>query len=641
MPRHQSLTGILLRTVLALAACIGSAHAQVSCFVSEDPTINRLQLMASADATATLPLIEAELNVTRGLPELDLNRTASLYSVRAQTYQVLELDADARASAMEGLQLVSDVNNPVHVELLSVHAENVYDKAGIATAIKAVEAARSRLKPDSIAESCLRITLGTLQYRQDRADLAVVNLMHAYRTGVTYERVVQRMIAGSALSKVMRDMGDFTQALALNAEVVEWNTAQKASLSLSVSRFLRGSILREMRQFPASIVEYVKARQLSVDLNDTQGIAFADLDLCKAQIQLGQFAEARQRCENALRLFTIARSNDVVKHARAGLAQIDLEEGHAAAALVTLDEILQNGATDMSPRDVAPLFRLRARANAALGNFRQSYDDLDESLRRTMAAEESRRVRQAATLSARFDTDRQLERNAELNRELTTAQERQREQKRWTLIAIGTGAIVIALLTLQIFATRRHKRQLALLANQDSLTGLPNRRRTYERGCAALAKATSSQTPLTVAVIDLDHFKSINDRCGHAAGDKVLQQFAIACREAVRDSDIFGRWGGEEFLLVMPGATLDVAIVALERLRTLAFQIELPATGAGLRVGLSAGLAAFEADIKTLDELIARADAALYKAKDEGRDLVRIAAESYDNASSGVRRQLR
>ena len=143
---------------------------------------------------------------------------------------------------MEGLQLVSDVNNPVHIELLSVHAENVYDKAGIDTAIKAVEAARTRLKPDSVAESCLRITLGTLQYRQDRADLAVVNLMHAYRTGVTYERVVQRMIAGSALSKVMRDMGDYTQALALNGEVIEWNTAQKASLSLSVSRFLRGSI---------------------------------------------------------------------------------------------------------------------------------------------------------------------------------------------------------------------------------------------------------------------------------------------------------------------------------------------------------------------------------------------------------------
>jgi diguanylate cyclase (GGDEF)-like protein len=197
------------------------------------------------------------------------------------------------------------------------------------------------------------------------------------------------------------------------------------------------------------------------------------------------------------------------------------------------------------------------------------------------------------------------------------------------------------LLTGQIFAIRRHKRQLALLANLDGLTGLPNRRHTYELGYAAMEKATSAHTPLTVAVIDLDHFKSINDRCGHAAGDKVLQQFAQACRQTVRDSDVFGRWGGEEFLLVMPGATLDIAMIALERLRALAFQIELPASGAGLRVALSAGLATHEENVKTLDELIARADAALYKAKHEGRDLVRIADESFDGASSGVRRQLR
>jgi diguanylate cyclase (GGDEF)-like protein len=626
---------------LVLAGVWGAAQAQASCFISADPVIQKLQLMAAKDATATLPMIEAELNATRGLPELDLDRMASLYSVRAQTYQVLELDGDARAAALEGLMLVPDANNPIHVELLSVHSENVYDHAGIDKAIKAIEAARSRLVADSVAESCLRITLGTLQYRQDRGDLAVVNLMHAYQTGVVHERVVQRMIAASALSKVMRDMGDYTQALALNAEVIDWNTAQKASLSLSVTRFLRGSILKEQRNFPAAIEEFIKARDLSVRLADTQGIAFSDMDLCQAQIETGQLTEARQRCENALRLFTIARSNDVVKQTRAGLASIDLEEGHAARALNTLNEILQNGAADMSPRDLAPLFKLRARANAAVGNFRESYADLDESLRRMMAADEARRIRQAATLSARFETNRQLERNAELNRELVTAQQRQQDQKLWTAIAIGTGAIVITVLTLQLITIRRHKRQLALLANTDGLTGLPNRRHAYELASAAMTRAAAARTPLTVAVIDLDHFKSINDRCGHAAGDKVLQEFAIACRESVRDSDVFGRWGGEEFLLVMPGAPLDVAIVALERLRELALRIELPATGAGLRVGLSAGLAAFEANIKTLDELIARADAALYQAKHEGRDLVRIDEESFAVASSGVRRQLR
>jgi len=642
MPQHQSLTGFLVRaTALALLCFAGSVQAQTSCFVSSDPTIYRLQLMAGRNATLTLPLIDAELNATRGLPEMDLHRMAALHAVRAQAYQVLELDADARAAAMAGLQLVPDVNSPIHAELLSTHAENVYDHVGIDTAIKSIEAVRSRLEPDSVEESCLRITLGTLQYRQDRADLAVVNLMHAYRTGKAYDRIAQRMVAASALSKVMRDMGDYTQALALNAEVIDWNVAQKASLNLSVTRYLRGSILKEQQLFPQAIEEYRKARELSVDLDDSQGIAFADLALCKVLIELGQLGEARQRCDNALRLFVIARSNDVIKHARAGLARIDLEEGRPAKALATLNEVLQNGASDMPPRDVAPVFKLRARANAALGNFRQSYADLDESLRRTMAAEEARRLRQSAALSARFEVDQQVERNAQLNRELNASEDRQREQKRWSLIALGTGAIVITLLTLQIISNRRHRRQLALLANHDALTGLPNRRRTYELGVAAMAKAASTQTPLTVAVIDLDHFKSINDRCGHPAGDKVLQQFAQACRQAVRDYDIFGRWGGEEFLLVMPGAPLDIALIALERLRSLAAAIELPPTGAGLRVALSAGLASFDAEITTLDELIARADAALYKAKHEGRDLVRVDQASYDAASSGVRRQLR
>jgi diguanylate cyclase (GGDEF)-like protein len=642
MPRHQSLTGFLARAFfLALLACAGSAQAQTSCFVNADSTIYRLQLLAGRNATITLPLIDAELNATRGLPELDLNRMAMLYSVRAQTFQVLELDADARAAAMEGMQLVPDVNNPIHIELLSVYSENVYDHAGIDTAIKSIEAVRSRLAPDSVAESCLRITLGTLQYRQDRADLAVVNLMHTYQTGLTQGRIVQRMIAASALSKVMRDMGDYNQALALNAEVIDWNKSQNASLNLSVTRFLRGTILKEQRLFPEAIEEFRKARELSVNLDDSQGIAFADLDLCKTLIEIGQLKEARERCENALRLFVIARSNDVIKHARAGLARIDLEEGHPATALVALNGVLANGASDMPPRDIAPLFKLRARANAALGNFRQSYADLDESLRRMTAAEEARRIRQSAALSARFEADQQLERNAQLNRELKASEDRQREQRRWSIIALGTGAIVITLLTLQIFSSKRHRRQLAQLANHDSLTGLPNRRRTYELGVTAMEKAASGHSPLTVAVIDLDHFKSINDRCGHAAGDKVLQQFAQACRQAMRGYDIFGRWGGEEFLLVMPGTTLDIALIALERLRALAAAIELPPSGAGLRVALSAGLATFEANITSLDELIARADAALYKAKHEGRDLVRVDPASYDAASSGVRKQLR
>ena len=138
----------------------------------------------------------------------------------------------------------------------------------------------------------------------------------------------------------------------------------------------------------------------------------------------------------------------------------------------------------------------------------------------------------------------------------------------------------------------------------------------------------------------MDHFKIINDRCGHATGDFVLKEFARVGREALRDSDVLGRWGGEEFLLVMPGATLEVAKAGLERMRTLLFGIHLPTSGAGLRVTLSAGLAASVRHGRSLDEMIARADSALYVAKNEGRDLVRVADESFLSTTS-IRRAIR
>ena len=116
----------------------------------------------------------------------------------------------------------------------------------------------------------------------------------------------------------------------------------------------------------------------------------------------------------------------------------------------------------------------------------------------------------------------------------------------------GGRVEVIVLLTAYILnANLRHRRQLLRLASQDSLTGLPNRRRTAELAKAALSATISAQQPVTVAIIDLEHFKAINDRYGHAAGDYVLREFARTSRESLRDSDILGRWGGEEFLLVM------------------------------------------------------------------------------------------
>jgi len=634
-PMRAGVFARLLLNILLLTAC---GFAQANCIEGPDPAIRRLQALAVADpnkAVATTQVMIADAIAANASAE----HIAWLHAVRAQAYSALELDADARAAAAEGMKLVSDSSTPVHLALFFTDSENIYDAEGMAEAKRSVEAVRAKgVGPE--AERCVLITLGTLQFRENRADLAVAALTQAYRASDAAGNPRQRSVAASALSKVMSELGDYRQALALNAEVIEWNAAHDETLNLSVSRYLRGIILHETHDYDAALLAFANARALSVVLGDEQGVAFADMRVCDVLIDLGDLRGARARCDDALKIFAASGTVDVIKQTRSFLAQIDLAEGHPSRALATLNDILANGAVDMPPREVTPLFKLRSDANAALGNLVAAYADLDEYMRRYTETNETRRLRQVAALHARFEIDREIDRNASLQRELSESKLRQAELQRRTLLAITAGSLAVALLTAMLIGARAHRRQLAVLANLDSLTGLPNRRHTAQLAETALEVSMRLGEPLTIALIDLDHFKTINDRSGHAGGDQVLKEFARLARETLRSGDTFGRWGGEEFMLAMPGATLDVALAVVERLRTVALTITVPGCE-DVRVSVSAGLAVNESQALSLDALVVRADVALYRAKHDGRNLVRIDDASFDAASSGVRRAMR
>jgi diguanylate cyclase (GGDEF)-like protein len=625
---------------LVLSWALSSQPAVAACIPNADPSIRALQVLVDQDANAALkkvaPLLKAEL--TALMPSSQ--RLASLYSVQAQAYSILELESKARDAVFKGLKYATDNTDPVRIMLLSLYAENVYDQAGIAAAVKTTEEAQAVQKRGSLEDICLLIGRGLLQYREDREDLAIGSLTQAYRSSTTPAFAEPHVLAAGVLATVLRGMGDYPQALALNQEAIDWDTAQHAPLALSVDRFLRGRILILMQKYAQAIDEFDDARKLSALLNDTQGVAFADVRVCESRVELGQLIKARAACEDALFTFIASRFSDEVKETEALLARIDLAEGHPEKALATLNEVLDHSGTDVLPLRVASLYQWRARTNAALHNYRDAYHDLSEYMRRYVFTNDAERTKQAVALRARFETDREIERNAMLKRELDVSHEqsqRQAQQLRWNAIAAVSAVLVIALLIYFLLSNFRYRQQLVRLASTDGLTGLPNRRRTAELATDALAAATDSDKPLTIAIIDMDHFKFINDRCGHATGDYVLREFARLGRESLRTDDALGRWGGEEFLLIMPDAGADVAIATLERLRTLVFGINLPPSGAGLRVSMSAGLATRDMQVRSLDELIARADAALYVAKNEGRDLVRVADETF-LTTTGIRR---
>ena len=168
------------------------------------------------------------------------------------------------------------------------------------------------------------------------------------------------------------------------------------------------------------------------------------------------------------------------------------------------------------------------------------------------------------------------------------------------------------------------KEKLEILATFDSLTGLYNRRAILGKLHELINLANRYKEDFSLSMLDIDHFKRVNDRYGHLTGDEVLEKIAALTSRNIRDTDIVGRYGGEELIIILPKTNLSSAWVVAERLRTIIEKTEMKdSAGNVFAITVSQGLAGWERD-EDATSLISRADEALYKAKEKGRNRVQI-----------------
>lgn len=179
---------------------------------------------------------------------------------------------------------------------------------------------------------------------------------------------------------------------------------------------------------------------------------------------------------------------------------------------------------------------------------------------------------------------------------------------------------------------RRLEEELRHLAGTDELTGLHNRRRFFEEAERAFTAALAAATQLSILMLDIDHFKSINDRFGHAAGDKVLSEVAQRCANALRAGDVAARVGGEEFAILLPSTDAVGAEQVAQKLLTTIRCAPVEVNGHALPVQASIGGTFRLADDRSVATLIERADRALYAAKGGGRDRVVVLPRSFEEA---------
>ncbi|HYG85143.1 MAG TPA: diguanylate cyclase [Azospirillum sp.] len=196
----------------------------------------------------------------------------------------------------------------------------------------------------------------------------------------------------------------------------------------------------------------------------------------------------------------------------------------------------------------------------------------------------------------------------------------------WTLFTVNHAVIQglpVNLAWIYDYTERRNMEEaLRDMASKDPLTGIFNRRSFMELARQQLARSHRFNEPMSVVVLDVDHFKKINDSYGHATGDDALRMVAGACSTILREYDILGRLGGEEFVVVLPGATPDESRVVAERLRRHIARMPVPGPEGRFYMTASIGIAGIEEPGDTLEKAIHRSDLALYRAKRDGRNRV-------------------
>jgi diguanylate cyclase (GGDEF)-like protein len=447
------------------------------------------------------------------------------------------------------------------------------------------------------------------------------------------EPLARHLLTGTGM--IFRRMGEYERALQ-QFQQLESQLPADANWELRYGIAMQeGFLYTEGGKSALGLQAFARALALARANGTTSDRAAALAGLAQAQVGHGDFSSALASIAEAQALpDTLLNDSDRgVNQLVAGQALAGLKRHREALAHFDTALALLRG--ESNPRYLSWLYETRSLTEEALGDTAAALVDYRRhtALQRSLDDLASHQQGLLIQLQAGARQD-ELE-----NRQLRQQQAFQQQRvdallrmRRWQSAALVLGLLLLgSLATLSVKLLRR-TRQLRRIAMVDSLTQLANRRSIYAAAHEAVAVARLSGKPLSVLAVDIDRFKSINDRHGHPAGDAVLVAVAERCKATLRQGDLIGRAGGEEFLVLCPDTDLSAACGIAERLlqavRALHFDLQPP-----LRVTISIGAASLRNASDTIDSLIAQADRALYVAKDSGRDRWTIEGEARDEAA--------
>ena len=577
----------------ALATAAGRADAlrELASRLGTEGRIDlALEVVGEARAAAAAEPAAAEPATVRALElEASLLQTAGR---SRESLELLERALESRRRRGETAAAATDLNLMATALFLvgeyDAAAERAY--AGLRTAAEAGATA---------AEARARFLLAMIDRQLGRLDEALELLRRAGEAARRADDATLRQQALNEEANVLSHLGRTAEAIARKREALELARELGVPGILATCEHDMAVLLHLDGDLEGALAAYRAAHETFRELGMVRE---ASVSAGNVSVVLGQLGRSVEGAEWAQRAVALARRGELPTEERSALVQM---------------------ATNAADR----------------GDLRTAYESLAAAYDLAQQAATGDTAAAVEDLEARFEAER---RQAELEhervvRELDLKRERLR-RRLWFgafVAALGFLALLAHFYRLKTRAnrtiTRAHgeleaaHRQLEELARTDALTGLANRREVEERLREEVLRSDRSRRELSLLMLDVDHFKQVNDRHGHETGDQVLQHLAAILRDSTRALDLVGRWGGEEFVVVLPETPPEGARVVAESIRQTLRRRPCRVGGAELPVTVTIGLAAYRGEGSA--ELLRRADEALYAGKHAGRDRVVDAAE--------------
>jgi len=422
------------------------------------------------------------------------------------------------------------------------------------------------------------------------------------------------------LAKAIGDWGlalSSYQAAYVKFEAVGDRTGEADSLAGS------GEALRQLGRISDAIGPLNVASRLYREVDDKDGEALATQAL--ALVHAGLNDPSLALSLNAEAIEKLSRLNEPVQlaQARVDRAHLLILRNRAAEALPLIE---QAGAVLREKGDLksqAHFHETAAAMLAALGRFREAYEEMQQYLDADHRRIDQLVSHQLAAQRGRLESERLSRENALLRAEANSSQTALAQANRATRlqnIVLALVAIVVVGALYAIWRQRTLMRRIARMAETDALTGVLSRRHVLELGQRMMNRCRRDGRSCAMLMLDVDRFKDINDRYGHIAGDRALRAISAALSRCLRPEDQIGRYGGEEFAVILPGADAKEAGAVAERLRTAVQTLKPDWAPAADPLTVSGGIAIATDEIADFTELLVRADQALYRAKDAGRN---------------------